>query len=390
MDIGIIVGALVFVLLLLAGASLKVVREYQRIVLFRVGKAVGTRGPGLTWIYPGIDRTSWVDLREQYLEIPSQTAITKDNAPISIDFIIFYKVVDPMMSVLKVQNFAGAALNVAATTLRSVVGDMVLDDVLSKREEMNASLRVRLDEVTERWGVKVTNVEVREVNPPPGVLEAMTRQMSAERTRRAAITEAEGKKSAAILAAEGERQSAIAIAEGRKQAAILSAEGDRQSAVLKAQGYSGGLSAILDVAQTLDEKTMLLQYMDTLKQVGMSPSTKFVIPLELAGLLRGLGNFLPAGGAGSSSGSIGSGSGGSSPGGNGSVGSANGSTGSSAAARASVGSGSGTVGSGSVGSAEAPSVPVAGASDPSGSADGPAATNGSGAPDRGAGSASTD
>jgi regulator of protease activity HflC (stomatin/prohibitin superfamily) len=302
MDIGIIVGALVFILLVLVGSGVKIVREYQRVVLFRVGRAIGTRGPGLVWVWPAVDRTTLVDQREQYLEIPSQTAITKDNAPISIDFIIFYKVIDPMMSVLKVQNFAGAALNVAATTLRSVVGDMALDDVLSKREEMNASLRVRLDEVTERWGVKVTNVEVREVNPPPGVLEAMTRQMSAERTRRAAITEAEGKKSAAILAAEGERQSAIAIAEGRKQAAILSAEADRQSAVLKAEGYSGGLQAILDVASTLDEKTMLLQYMDTLKQIGTSPSTKFVVPLELAGLLRGLGGMLPQAGGSSGNG----------------------------------------------------------------------------------------
>ena len=158
---------LVFVLVMV-GFSVKIIREYQRIVLFRLGRAIGLRGPGLVLINPVTDRTSLVDLRERFLEIPRQTAITKDNASISIDFIIFYKVVDPSMSVLQVQNFAAAAQNVAATTLRSVVGDMPLDDVLSKREEMNASLRVRLDEVTERWGVKVTTVEVREVNPPAG------------------------------------------------------------------------------------------------------------------------------------------------------------------------------------------------------------------------------
>src|ERR1019366_6580113 len=191
------------------------------------------------FINPVTDRTTWVDLREQFLEIPHQTAITKDNASISIDFIIFYKVVDPSMSVLQVQNFAAAAQNVAATTLRSVVGDMPLDDVLSKREEMNASLRVRLDEVTERWGVKVTTVEVREVNPPPGVLEAMTRQMSAERTRRAQVTEAEGSKQAAILSAEGARQAAITLAEGTQQATVLTAEGERQAAVLRSQGLAG-------------------------------------------------------------------------------------------------------------------------------------------------------
>ncbi len=284
MIIGIIVGIVVLVLLVFSGLSVKIVREYQRIVLFRLGRAIGVRGPGLVLVNPVTDRTSWVDLRELYLEIPRQTAITKDNASISIDFIIFYKVADPSMSVLQVQNFAGAAQNVAATTLRSVVGDMALDDVLSKREDMNASLRVRLDEVTERWGVKVTTVEVREVNPPPGVQEAMTRQMSAERTRRAAVTEAEGQK-----------QAAVTLAEGTKSAAILAAEGDRQSAILRAEGLASALERILTVARGLDANTMQLQYLETLKQVGSSPSTKLVVPMELGGLLNGLRNLIPAG-----------------------------------------------------------------------------------------------
>jgi regulator of protease activity HflC (stomatin/prohibitin superfamily) len=294
MIIGIVVGVVAFCALVLGAMSVRIVREYQRIVLFRLGRAVGTRGPGLVLINPVVDRTNWVDLRERFLEIPSQTAITSDNAPISIDFIIFYKVMDPQMSVLSVQNFAGAALNIAATTLRSVVGDMALDDVLSKREDMNAVLRVRLDEVTERWGVKVTSVEVREINPPPGVLEAMTRQMSAERTRRAQVTEAEGQKAAAILAAEGQRQAAITLAEGNQKATILAAEGERQAAVLKAEGFSGGLEKILQVARTLDGNTLLLQYLDTLRQVGSSPSTKFVVPMELSTLLNGLRAVLTA------------------------------------------------------------------------------------------------
>jgi regulator of protease activity HflC (stomatin/prohibitin superfamily) len=279
---GIATGVAVLFLLILFMLSVRIVREYQRILLFRLGRAIGLRGPGLVLINPVTDRTSWVDLREQFLEIPHQTAITKDNASISIDFIIFYKVVDPSMSILQVQNFAGAAQNVAATTLRSVVGDMSLDDVLSKREDMNASLRVRLDEVTERWGVKVTTVEVREVNPPPGVLEAMTRQMSAERTRRAAITEAQGQK-----------QAAITLAEGTKQAAILSAEGERQSAILRAEGLAAGLDKIFVVGRGLDRNTMQLQYLETLKQVGTSASTKIVVPMELAGLASGLRNIFP-------------------------------------------------------------------------------------------------
>jgi len=270
----IVVAIVGLILVIWAFTSVKIIREYQRIVLFRIGRSLGTRGPGLVFLIPIIDRPVWVDLREQYLEIPQQTGITKDNAPISIDFIVFHRVVDAVDSVVKVQNFAGAAENIAATTLRSVVGDMALDDVLSKREEMNAVLRTKLDEVTERWGVKVTNVEVREITPPPGVQEAMTRQMSAERTRRAVVTEAEGSK-----------QAAVTVAEGEKQAAILTAEGDRQAAILRAEGFSMALSKIFEVAKTLDANTMSLQYLDTLKQIGNSPSTKLVVPMELAGLL---------------------------------------------------------------------------------------------------------
>jgi regulator of protease activity HflC (stomatin/prohibitin superfamily) len=272
-----IVAVVVVALVVLAVSAIKIVREYQRVVLFRLGRASGARGPGLVIINPITDRISWVDLREQYLEIPHQTAITQDNAAIAIDFIIFYKVLDPLTSVLSVRDFKGAAINIASTTLRSVVGDMALDDVLSKREEMNSALRIRLDDVTERWGVKVANVEVREIKPPPAVLEAMTRQMSAERARRAQVTEAEGQKAASVT-----------VAEGQKQSAILAAEGDRRSAELRAEGYAAALRQIQAVAKDADANTMLLQYLDTLKQIGASPSTKFVVPAELTGMLSGL------------------------------------------------------------------------------------------------------
>jgi regulator of protease activity HflC (stomatin/prohibitin superfamily) len=286
---GWIIGLVALILVLvIVFRAIKIVREYQRVVVFRLGRSIGLKGPGLVLIMPGIDRVVGVDLRELYLEIPHQTAITEDNAPISIDFIIFYKVVDATMSVLQVQNFAGAAQNIAATTLRSVVGDMTLDDVLSKREEMNTILRTKLDEVTERWGVKVTNVEVREIIPPPAVQEAMTRQMSAERTRRAVVTEAEGTKSAAITVAEGNKQSAILNAEGAKQAAILMAEGERQAAVLRAEGFSMALSKIFDVAHGVDANTMSLQYLEALKQIGLSPSTKWILPMELSSLLQSI------------------------------------------------------------------------------------------------------
>jgi regulator of protease activity HflC (stomatin/prohibitin superfamily) len=267
-------GVILILIIVILPTAIRIVREYQRLMVFRLGRSIGTKGPGFVFLIPIIDRAVWVDLRELYLEIPHQTAITEDNAPISIDFIVFYRVIDAVASVIEVGNFAGAAQNIAATTLRSVVGDMSLDDVLAKREQMNEILRVKLDEVTERWGVKVTNVEIREIIPPPAVQEAMTRQMSAERTRRAVVTEADGSK-----------QAAITVAEGNKQSAILNAEGDRQAAILRAEGFSLALSKIFEVAQGLDANTMSLQYLDALKQIGASPSTKFVVPMELSQLL---------------------------------------------------------------------------------------------------------
>jgi regulator of protease activity HflC (stomatin/prohibitin superfamily) len=271
------VGVVLLLLILILPQALRIVREYQRLMVFRLGRAIGAKGPGLVFLIPFIDKGVMVDLRELYLEIPHQTAITEDNASISIDFIVFYRVIDAVSSVIEVGNFAGAAQNIASTTLRSVVGDMALDDVLAKREQMNEILRTKLDEVTERWGVKVTNVEIREIIPPPAVQDAMTRQMSAERTRRAVVTEADGAK-----------QAAITVAEGNKQSAILNAEGDRQAAILRAEGFSLALTKIFEAARTVDANTMSLQYLETLKQIGASPSTKWVIPMEFSNLLAGL------------------------------------------------------------------------------------------------------
>ncbi len=216
--ITLIVLLVMFLFFLLIFRPIRVVKDYERLVLFRLGRFAGTRGPGLVWLWPVIDQVSKVNLREDFLEIPSQTCITQDNAPIDIDFLIYWKVVDPGLSVLKVRDFAGASQGIATTTLRAVIGDIPLDDVLAKREQINQVLRAKLDEVTERWGVKVTGVEIREIVPPRDIQQAMNRQMSAERERRAVVLEADGKK-----------QASITVAEGNKQAAILQAEGARQS-----------------------------------------------------------------------------------------------------------------------------------------------------------------
>ncbi|MGQ9478046.1 MAG: SPFH domain-containing protein [Candidatus Bipolaricaulia bacterium] len=275
-----IIFVALFVLIILSMA-IKVVREYQRLVVFRLGRALPQdKGPGIVFLIPFIDRPVWVDLREQFLDIQPQTCITKDNAPISVDFLIYWKVTNPRDSVIQVANFAGASQGIATTTLRAVIGDIVLDDVLAKRDEINHVLRAKLDEVTARWGVKVTSVEIREILPPKDVMDAMTRQMSAERNRRAMVTEADGK-----------REAAIKVAEGEKQSAILRAEGDRQAAILRAEGFSLALEKIFAVAKTVDAKTLSLQYLEALKALGASPATKFIFPMEFAEFLKPLSGF---------------------------------------------------------------------------------------------------
>ena len=266
--------------------SVRVVNQYERLVVFRLGKTRPelVKEPGLRFLWPVVDRPVKVDVREDFDEIPAQTAITKDNAPIDIDFLIYFRIVDPLSSVVNIYDFRAALRGIATTTLRAVIGDMNLDDVLSKRDQINDVLRARLDEQTERWGGKVTTVEIRELLPPPGVQDSMNRMLTAERTRRAVITES-----------EGERQSRINVAEGETQSAILRAEGDRQSAILQAEGFSEALSRIFMAAREIDDRTMTLQYLEALKQLGSTAATKFVIPLELTDLARRLGNFLDNG-----------------------------------------------------------------------------------------------
>lgn len=281
-----LIGVVILLVIIFFTSALKIVPEYQRLVVFRLGRAIGDRGPGLVLLIPFIDRAVRVDLREQVREIPHQTSITKDNAPISIDFLWYYKVFSPSDSVLQVGNFELAAQGMATTTLRSVVGGIMLDEVLSEREHINNMLRARLDEVTERWGVKVTNVEIREIIPPRDVQDSMNRQLTAERTRRALVTESTGTREAAINVAEGEKQANILRAEGERQAAILKAEGDRQAAMLRAEGFSTALNTINAAASTADQRTITLQYFDTLRNMAQGQSTKWIFPLEFTGLIN--------------------------------------------------------------------------------------------------------
>jgi regulator of protease activity HflC (stomatin/prohibitin superfamily) len=276
---------LVFIVIFLY-LSVRVVQQYEKMLVFRLGKTNAglVRDPGINFLIPIIDRPVKVDLREQFIEVPSQTTITRDNAPINIDFLIYWKIVDPLKSIVNVAFFAGALQGIATTTLRAVIGDILLDDVLSKRDQINEVLRAKLDEQTERWGGKITTVEIREIIPPRDVQEAMNRMLSAERNRRAVITES-----------EGARQANINVAEGEKQAAILRAEGKRQSAILEAEGFNQALKQIFEAARGIDEKTMALQYLDALKVLGAGSATKFVIPLEFTQLMRPLMGYVDRG-----------------------------------------------------------------------------------------------
>ena len=273
----IVLGILTHLGLVIVTIAVRIVPEYRRLVVFRMGRCIGSKGPGLVLLIPFVDRGVPVDLREVFFDVPPQTCITADNASVSIDFLVYDKVIDPVRSVLEVENFTGAARGLAITTLRAVVGAMDLDDVLSKRDEINRILHEKLDDVTDRWGIRVMAVEIREVVPPKPIEEAMTRQMAAERDRRAMITEA-----------NGTREAAIAVAEGDKQAAILDAEGDRQGAILRAEGFALALNEIHKVARDLDSKTLTLQYLDALKKLGEGDATKFIIPTEFVNLVQPL------------------------------------------------------------------------------------------------------
>jgi len=297
-DIILIIAVVLVVIIILAILipNIKILKEYDRAVIFRLGKALeGTKGPGIIWLWPFIDKMEKVDLREMFFDLPHQRCITVDNAPVDIDVLIYYRVINARDTIIKVRDFRAAAIGVTQTTLRSVIGDINLDDVLAKREYINSILREKLDQITDRWGVKVTTVEIREILPPADVQKAMVEQMKAERNRRAMVTEASGKRESHIAVATGDKQANILQAEGIREANILEAQGEREAALLRAEGYANALARIFEVAKTIDEKTMTLQILDTLKAIGASPSTKYIFPMAFMELIKPIEGFLKGG-----------------------------------------------------------------------------------------------
>jgi regulator of protease activity HflC (stomatin/prohibitin superfamily) len=278
------------ILIILSRATYQI-QPYQQGVRTLLGSYKDVRNPGLNFVSP-LSTLIKVDLRTQVLEVPRQEVITKDNSPTNVDAIIYIKVVDAPKAIFQVQDYHVATVALAQTTLRSVIGDMELDEVLYNRERINARLRDILDESTDKWGVRVEAVEIKEVDPVGPVKAAMEEQTSAERQRRAAVLRADGEKRSAILVSEGQKRSRILQAEGLRQSKILEAEGTRLATILEAQGESQRLRILALGAGTLDSKALTVLSLDTLSNVGNGQSTKIIFPFELSRLVEGASEYL--------------------------------------------------------------------------------------------------
>ena len=291
-----IVFFLLFVVIIIAIiavlSGVKIIQPYEQAVYMRLGKYIRVLNQGLNFVCPLINQVVKLDLRTQVLDVPRQEVITKDNSPVYVDAIIYIKVTDPKNAFFEVTDYRTATVYLAQTSLRAIIGEMELDEILSSREKINIQLRDVLDEATDKWGVKIEAVEIREVDPAAKVKDSMEEQTSAERRRRAAILAADGEKRAAILEAEGKRQSMILEAEGKRQSMILEAEGKRLATILESQGEAQKLRILAVGASAMDSKALSVLSMDTLKTVGNGQASKIFFPIEVTKIVEGLSQYM--------------------------------------------------------------------------------------------------
>ena len=285
-----VIAAIIFILV----SGVRIIQPYQQGLWILLGQYRGRLNPGFNWVIPLVSNVVKMDLRTQVLEIPKQEVITKDNSPTNVDAIVYIKVVDPEKAYFQVTNYRMATIALAQTTLRSVIGDMELDEILYNRDLINSRLRDILDKATDAWGVRVEAVEIREVDPVGPVKAAMEEQTSAERRRRAAILLADGNKRSAILEAEGIKQSMILKAEGSRQSKILEAEGTRVSSILQAQGEAQALRLISLGSAPLDKKAITVLSLDTLSKMSNGQATKIIFPFEISKLIEQSAKYLGA------------------------------------------------------------------------------------------------
>ena len=283
---------LAFAIIAVVMSGVKIIQPYQQGVYMRLGKFIRVLNQGLNFVTPLINTVVKIDLRTQVLDVPRQEVITKDNSPVGVDAIVYIKVTDPRNAFFEIIDYRFATLNLAQTTLRSIVGEMELDEILSNREKINTQLRDILDENTDKWGVKVESVEIREVDPARKVKDSMEEQTSAERRRRAAILQADGLRRAAILEAEGKKKSRILEAEGLQQSLVLEAEGKKVAMILQSQGEAQKLRIMAVGAAALDSKALSVLSMETMKVVGQGASSKIFFPMEVTRLMEGISEYV--------------------------------------------------------------------------------------------------
>ncbi len=305
---------LILFVVFIALSCVKVIKQSRMGIVMRLGKFHKEAKTGVHFLVPFIDKMAYIiDLRELVVDFPPQPVITKDNVTMQIDTVVYYKVTDPVKYVFEIANPISAIENLTATTLRNIIGELDLDETLTSRDIINAKMRTILDEATDKWGIKVNRVELKNIMPPHDIQVAMEKQMRAERERREAILQAEGNKSASILQAEGEKQSAILRAEAKKEAMIREAEGKKQSAILVAEGEAEairetaiakatgeaemirrsqeataeGLALVFKAMKEaeIDDNMLALKSMEALEKLGQSESAKLVLPSDAVNLL---------------------------------------------------------------------------------------------------------
>ncbi|MGH9880051.1 MAG: SPFH domain-containing protein [Pyrinomonadaceae bacterium] len=299
-------GFIAIVLLVIAAKTIRIVPQASVMLIERLGRFDKVASSGLNLIWPFLDRPRavyWtntrpgmtsIDLREQYIDLPPQPVITRDNVTIHVDSVVYWQVTDPIKAVYEMNDLVGGIVQLTITGMRAVMGDMDLDHTLSQRDQINSKLRIILDEATDKWGVKVTRVDVKNINPPEDVRITMEKQMTAERNRRALVLQAEGDRQAAITRAEGEKQAAVTRAEGEKQSAILQAEGAAQARLRNAEAESEAINRIAQAIPGGDPGQYLIttRYIDSLRDMTRTNNSKVIfMPVETSAMLSSIGTI---------------------------------------------------------------------------------------------------
>ena len=288
--ITVIIILIIIILIIIGLKSVKILRPYEKGVIERLGKYSRTAQSGVALLLPFIETMQKVDLREQVVDVPPQEVITKDNTVVVVDCVIFYEVVDAFNAVYNVVNFYQAITKLAQTNLRNIIGDLELDETLTSREMINTELREVLDVATDKWGSKVVRVEIQKIEPPQDIVEAMSKQMKAERMKRASILEAEGYKQSEITRSEGDKQAAILEAEGNAESIKKMAEADKQASILKAEGEAVAIEKVYAAIHegNPDDGLIAVKYLESLEKIADGKSNKVFLPLESSSVLGSL------------------------------------------------------------------------------------------------------